>query len=74
MRPNPLDGGYLLSPVIVHFTSPSKYIFGELDGIYHVSGFSNASANVITIGSDDYLVVQNVYRNTIGDYCAVKLA
>ncbi len=74
MRTNPVDAGYVLTPVIVNFTSPSKYVFGELDGIFHVSGFSNAAENIITIGADDYLVVQNVYRNTIGDYCAVKLA
>jgi len=74
MRTNPLDGGYLLTPVIAHFTSPYRYVFGELDGLFHVSGFSNAVENIVTVGADDYLVVQNVYRNTIGDYCAVKLA
>jgi len=73
MRTIPADGGYVLTPVVVNFTSPAKYVFGELSGIYHVSGFSNAAENIVTIGADSYLVVQNVYRNTISDYCAVKL-
>ncbi len=74
MRTNPNDNGYVLTPVTVNFTSPSRYVFGEVDGVFHVSGFSNAVENIVTIGADDYLVVQNVYRNGFGDYCAVKLA
>jgi len=36
--------------------------------------FEDDQVMTYTVGADDYLVVQNVYRNTIGDYCAVKLA
>lgn len=46
---------------------------GELDGIYHISGHSRAAEDVITVGSDDYIVFPNIYRSGIADYAAVKM-
>lgn len=74
-----LSGEYTLQPLIIHydnFISGSLYhhaALGEFDGVYHVAGRSNASENIVQIGGDDYLVVQNIYRTGLGDYVAVKL-
>ena len=74
LRANFSDGSYQLAPIIPSFHYPSPQIFGELDGVYFVSGYGNAAENIITIDTVDYLVVQNVYRTGQFDYCAVRLS
>ena len=74
VRSNINDGAYTLVPVILHMNSPSPGIYGELDGVYYTTGFNTAVENIMTIGGTDYLVVQNVYRNGIFNYCAVRLS
>lgn len=68
-----IDGGYTLIPHQLLTTIPSKSVAGKLDGSFYVSGFSNGAENIITIGADDYLVVQNVMRNGVGDFAAIAL-
>ena len=34
-------------------------IFGELDGVFAISGFDNFAENIITMTAVDYLVVPN---------------
>ena len=67
-----LDGGYALFPIVYHDIVPNN-VYGEPEGVDCVTGVQNAAENTITIGSSIYLVVQNVFRNTSIDYCAVKL-
>jgi len=67
------DGSYGILPAIIHGAYSSKNIFGELESVFQVSGFSNASEDIITIGADQYLVVQSAYRNSDRDYAAIKL-
>jgi len=69
------DGTYVLTPIVlVQYNSASDHdLFGEIEGCYHISGFSNASENLINIGGVDHLVVQNVHRTGVGDYWALKL-
>lgn len=74
LRSNINDGTYTLLPVILHMNFPSPNIFGELDGVFFITGFNNAAENIHTIGGKDYLVVPNVYRSGIFDYCAVRLS
>ena len=69
-----IDGTYTLTPHQLVMDFPSISMAGELDGSFSVSGFGNGSENIITIGSDNYLVVQNVFRNSIKDFAAIKLA
>lgn len=69
-----IDGSYILTPHTVVMGMPSNALMGELDGSFSISGFSNGSENTVTIGSDTYLVVQNVYRNAVKDFAAIKLA
>ncbi len=68
-----VDGTYALWPLILHGELPDADIYGELQGAYAVSGFNNASENIVEIGGDDYLVLQNMHRTTRYYYAAVKL-
>lgn len=72
-----LDGSAVLTPitwVIGSSGTPElKGAYGELDGLYHLSGVSRASEDIITIASDDYLVVQDIFRTGVSDFVAVKL-
>lgn len=73
-RPN-LDGSYELFPIILSEDQGNGVvnIFGELPGVYAITGFSNAAENTVTIGMDTFLVVQNIFRTTKTDYMAIKL-
>ena len=66
-----LDGSYVLLPIILSDNTPNVY--GELDGVFAVTGFQNAAENTITIGRVTYLVVQNVFLTTQASYFAVRL-
>jgi hypothetical protein len=70
-RPN-LDGGYPMLPVVLHDNTPNVY--GELEGVKGITGFSQGVENVITVGGIQHLVVQNVFRNTKADFFAVRLS
>lgn len=86
LRPN-LDASYPLFPIVLSedfgFTSSVDFAYavptspnmhGELDGVMAVTGHGNAAENIVTVGRTNWLVVQNVFRNTKADYFAVKLA
>jgi len=68
-----LDGSYTLMPVVLADATPPN-VYGELDGIYAVTGFGNAAENIITIGGVNYYVVQNVGRTDQASYFAIKEA
>jgi len=68
-----VDGSYSLWPLLLLGENPDIDIYGELDGAFAVSGFNNASENVVEIGGDDYLVVQNMHRTARFYYAAIKL-
>lgn len=79
-RPAP-DGTYAINPVTIatvngrsNIATGKPAVYGDLDGVYHVSGFNNSSESVITLGSENYLVVQSTFRNGINDYAAIHLA
>ena len=72
---------YSLLPVVLHDNSgvnnaiPSSTgnIFGELDGVFFVSGFDNAVENTLVIGGVTYVVIQDVWRTGHSDYCAIRM-
>lgn len=68
-----LDGSYSLEPITLTANLDEPGVFGELDGAYAVSGFANGSENVITVGSDEYIVFNNIFRNARHNYFAVKM-
>lgn len=61
---------YALLPVLVF---DSNGIYGELDGIYFISGFNNAVENTIVISGVTYVVIQDVYRTGFIDYYAMRM-
>lgn len=76
VKPNLGDDAYPLFPIILSDDSGSRVspaIYGEMDGMYAVSGIENASENIITVGRQKYIVFQNVHRTTFKDYVAAKL-
>lgn len=70
---NNVDGSYHLFPLVLTSDAPTDDIFGELDGAYAVPGFSAASEDIIEIGSDDYLIIQNTFQADRYHYAALKL-
>lgn len=68
-----LDGQYGLLPAVLHSSYGSGNALGELEGVFFVSGFSQGAEDTITVGSDNYLVVQSAYRTGRRDYAAIKL-
>jgi hypothetical protein len=69
-RPD-LDGGYSLLPIVLADVTPNVY--GELDGVYALTGFSQGAENTVTINGVKNLVVQNVFQNTKSQFFAVRL-
>lgn len=73
IRPG-LDGSYPLFPIIAAEESgATANSFGELSGIMATTGHGNAAENVVTIGRDLFLTVQNVHRTTKTDYACARL-
>ncbi len=58
---------YPLLPIILN---DANGVYGELDGIRHISGFNNITEN--TCGPD-WVVLQDVWRTGFSDYIAFKL-
>ena len=70
------DGTYTLLPLVplcrnAEYASLNQY--GELDGLFWVTGTGNAAENILSIDGDDHLVIQNIYRTSWTDYGAVRL-
>jgi hypothetical protein len=66
-----IGGGYPLLPLVPLWSGVGP--MGELDGFFWTTGFGTAAENIIRENRIDHLVVQNVFRNTIGDYAAQRL-
>lgn len=64
-------GEYPLLPVELHDNSANLY--GQLDGVYYISGFNNAVENTLIIGGITYVVMQSVARTGHADYYALRL-
>lgn len=64
------SGHYPLVPVVMY---DSNGIYGELDGIYYVSGYNNLAENTAVIDGKTYVFLLN--RNLTGftDYFAMRL-
>jgi hypothetical protein len=66
-------GGYVFQSCILAQRLPYTAVFGELEGTYSVSGFSNASENTSVVGGKTYVVFQGAYRTSVQDYWALSL-
>lgn len=65
------NGNYPLLPVVINDSAPNVY--GELDGIFFISGFNNAVENTLAVSGVDYVVLQDVGRTGFVDYIAMRL-
>lgn len=75
-----IDGSYPLTPLIpCEFELDAGEVgrdsnaYGELDGVFHVSGSNNASENTVVIGGDTYLMIQDIYRTQFDNFMALRL-
>lgn len=58
-------------PVQLHDNTGN--VWGELDGVFQITGFDNAVENTFTIDGDDYVVFQDAHRTGFIDYYAMRL-
>jgi len=75
-----IDGSYPLTPLILcEFENDGGEIgrngnaYGELDGVFHITGFNQTSENTLVIGPDTYIVFQDVYRLAFMNFMALRL-
>lgn len=68
-----LGGGYMLQPCILMQRAPYTAVFGELEGTFSISGYSNAAENTTTYGGKTHVVFQQAYRNTVHEFWALSL-
>ena len=64
------NGQYALVPVVMY---DSNGIYGELDGIYYVSGFNNLAENTAVIEGKTYVFLLNRNLTGFADYFAMRL-
>lgn len=64
------NGQYALVPVVMY---DSNGIYGELDGIYYVSGFNNLAENIAVIDGKAYVFLLNRNLTEFADYFAMRL-
>lgn len=67
----PSETSYPLLPVVLHDNVTNVY--GEIDGIFQITGFDNVVENTLTIGGNTYVVIQDVSRTGFIDYYAIRL-
>lgn len=72
-----LDGSFTLLPHIL-FSHQSGFVaqYGEVQGVFYIPGTGEADVtaeDTITIGSDTYLIIQNVNKASRNDFAAVLL-
>lgn len=65
------NGRYKPRKVILY---DGSNVYGELDGILHITGFNNVVENTFTIGTKNYVVMQDVARTGFNDYYALELS
>lgn len=65
------NGGYSLLPIVLY---DAANVYGELDGVFYISGFNNATENTLVIGGITYVVLQDVSRTGFADYLALRMS
>jgi len=75
-----IDGSYPLTPcILAEYETPAGELgknsnaYGELDGVFHISGENNTPENTITIGPDDYICFPDIFRLTFDAFVALRL-
>lgn len=68
-----LGGGYMIQPCVLLQRSPTTDVFGELEGVYSISGYENAAENTAVIGGKTHVTFQNAYRTNVHEYWTLSL-
>lgn len=68
-----IDGTKPMLPVVLVRLSGQIHAWGEFDGVYWTTGFSNTAEALIREGALDHLVVPNVNRSTLNSFAAIAL-
>jgi hypothetical protein len=64
------NGTYPLLPVTL---LDNSNVYGELDGVFYISGFNNAVENTLSIDGVTYVIIQDTYRTGFTDYLALRM-
>ena len=71
-------GEKVLLPLIIVFGYISAVTqsaaYGELDGLFFVSGFNTLPEDAITVGADTYRAIPSIFRSDFEDFAALKEA
>lgn len=82
MNARDTNGRYPLLPVVLHDNAQQTgtsiptlvgNVYGELDGVFFISGFNNAVQNTLLIDGINYVVIQDAARTGFIDYIAMRL-
>lgn len=68
-----IDGSYNLEQGSIICSDPYAAQLGAMQGVFRVSGFSNAAENIVTHNAVNHLVVPNVMRVSWDDFAAIAL-
>lgn len=68
-----LGGGYIMQPCVLLQRNPSWMVYGELEGVYAISGYQNSAENTTTYNGKTHVIFQNAYRNTVHEFWAMSL-
>jgi len=63
-------GQYPMNAVVL---SDTTGIYGELDGVRHITGFNNAVENTLSAEGKTWVVIQDVSRTGFNDYYALRM-
>lgn len=61
---------YSLLPIIL---TDANGQYGELEGVYFITGFNNVVENTLVIDGTTYVVIEDVYRTGFSDYYALRM-
>lgn len=65
------DSVWGLQPVVL--TDSVQGLYGELEGVAQVTGFNNVVENTVMEGTQEWVVMQDLYRTGFNDYYALEL-
>lgn len=68
-----IDGTKPMLPLVLFRPNGLVHCWGEFDGMYWTTGFSNSAEALIRDGTLDHLVVPNVNRSAINSFAAIAL-
>lgn len=68
-----LGGGYIIQPCVLIQRGGVAAVFGELEGVFAISGYQNAAENTTVVNGKTHTIFQNAYRNSVHEYWTLSL-